>query len=140
MSLTTKGHSTIVAYGSGSTFADSETFTPFARVTEVTPPTPEADDIDVSHMESDEQFKEYEAGWAEGGEVEFTIQFEKVQAETVYGLFRHSKGYKVTFADGSAWGCTGYIKSFGDEIDREGIVTTGVTIKVSGKPAFIKAA
>lgn len=135
----TKGHSTVIEYGDAATYGDSATWTPFAGVTEATPPTPEADDIDVSHMGSEEQFREFTAGWADGGEVELTLQYAKAQAATVYGLFRQDKGFKVTFSDGSHWGVTGYIKSFGDEIDREGIITTAATIKVSGKPVFVEA-
>jgi hypothetical protein len=134
----TKGHSTVIEYGDQPTFADSITWTAFANVTGVTPPTPEADDIDVSHMGSEGQFKEFTAGWADGGEVEVTLQYNKDQATTIYGLFRQNKGFRITFSDESYWGLTGYIKSFGDEIDREGIITTTVTIKVSGKPTFVE--
>ncbi|MEM6560041.1 MAG: phage tail tube protein [Planctomycetota bacterium] len=138
--MSVKGHSTTIAYGDDATYADSSGFTEFANVTGITPPKAEADDIDVTHMTSPEQWKEYEAGWADGGEVEFTVQFDKSQTSAVFGLFRQNKGYEITFSDGSTWGITGYIKAFGDEIDREGIVTTTLTIKVSGKPAFSPAA
>jgi hypothetical protein len=49
-------------------------------------------------------------------------------------------GFRITYADGSKWAFSGYIKAYGDEVEREGIVTTSVTIKVSGKPVFTKAA
>ena len=135
----TKGHSTIIEFGDAETHTDSSVWVKLARVTEVTPPRPEAADIDVSHMDSPEQFNEFDPGWADAGELEFALQFEKEQAETVYGFFRQKKGYRVVFVDGSQWALTGYIKSFGDEIDREGIITSGVTVKVSGKPEFVKA-
>ena len=32
------------------------------------------------------------------------------------------------------------IKKFGGEIDREGVITQTITVKVSGKPAFTAAA
>jgi hypothetical protein len=138
--MATKGHSTKLAYGDAANYADSETWTDFAKITEITPPNVEADDIDISHMDSPDQFKEFTAGWADGGEVECTIQFAKAANAAVYGLFRQDKGYKVTFVDGSTWELNGYMKAFGNEVEREGIVTANVTIKVSGKPVFTPAA
>lgn len=135
----TKGHSTLIKYGDGATAADSTTWTKLAQVTAVTPPKIQADDINVSHMESPNQAKQFTAGWADGGEVEFTIQFKADEADTVYGMFRIDKGWQVVFSDGSMWECDGYIKSYGDETDREGIVTTSITIKVSGLPEFVPA-
>src|SRR3954469_23071654 len=101
--MSTKGHSTKLEFGDAATVAGSTTWTPVAKVTELTPPNVEAEDIDVSHMESPEQFEEFDPGWANGGEVEATIQFEKTENETVYGLFRQPKGYRLSFVDGSKW-------------------------------------
>jgi len=136
----TKGHSTVIEYGNQATYTGSTSWTKLAGVVSVTPPSPEADDIDVSNMDSEEQFKEFEPGWADGGEVEMSIQFDADQASTVYGMFRQKAGYRVTFSNGAKWGVSGYIKSYGDEVEREGIVTTSIKIKVSGKPTFAKAA
>lgn len=137
--MATKGHSTKLEFGNQANYADSTTWTEFAEITEITPPNVEADDIETSHMQSPEQFKEFDPGWADGGEVELTINFDKDQNETVYGLFRQKKGFKMTFVDGSAWKFNGYIKAFGNEVDREGIITAPITLKISGKPVFEKA-
>lgn len=134
--MATKGHSTKVSYGNLANVQDSTTWTPFAKITNAVPPKPQADDIDTSHMDSPDQFKEFEAGWADGGEVEITIQFDKEKNAEVYGLFRQTKGFRMEFSNGSRWEWTGYIKQFGNELEREGIITTTVTFKVSGKPAF----
>ena len=134
-----KGTETAFAYGSGATHTDSTTWTDFAAITEITPPTAKADDIDISHMQSGD-FKEFDPGLAEGGEVELTIQYEAEENEAVYGLFRVKKGFKLTFSDGSSWKLTGYISEFGNEVDREGIITAKIKVKVSGKPDFVKAA
>lgn len=119
---------------------DLSGITDLAKVTDIKPPKVETDDIDVSHMDSPEQHKQFAAGWANGGEVEVTVQFEKARNAAIYGAFRKNRVFRVTFFDGSTWGFKGYIKSFGNEVEREKIVTATVTCKVSGKPLFTPAA
>jgi hypothetical protein len=57
----------------------------------------------------------------------------------VYGLFRLDKNFRITFVDTSKWALSGYIKSFGNEVDREDIITANITVKISGKPTFTAA-
>lgn len=138
--MAVKGHSTTFEYGNAATYTASTTWTPLAGVVSVTPPTIESDDIDISTMSSADQFKETDGGWSDGGELEVQVQFEDDQAETVYGLFNQNKGFRITFSNGASWKCNGRIKSYGDEVEREGLVTTTIKVKVSGKPLFQKAA
>ncbi|MEM6798003.1 MAG: phage tail tube protein [Planctomycetota bacterium] len=137
---TTPGHSAVFAYGDEATAAASSTWTALAGVTEIGGISIEADDIDVSNMDSPEQMRQFDPGWADAGEVEVTLQFAKAQNAAVYGLFRVPKGFQIMFADGSKWEFDGYVKGFGNEIEREGIVTATATAKISGKPAFTAAA
>lgn len=142
--MATKGFKTKLAIGDGKNVEESHTWTDIAKITDLKPPKPQADDIETSNMDSPgtdtgKPWKEFTAGWAEAGEVEVTIQFERAQNATVYGLFRQDKGFRITFVDGSTWHFSGYIKSFGDEVDRAKIVTTAVQIKVSGEPVFTPA-
>jgi hypothetical protein len=136
----TKGATTTIAYGNAATHGDSSSWTDFAGVTEVTPPTFEADEIETSNMNSVEQWKEFVSGWADAGELEVTLQYDKDATEDIFALFREDRGFRITFSDGSTWEFSGFIKSYGDEIDREGIVTTQVSMKLSGIPEFTKAA
>lgn len=133
-----KGHGVIFEVGDEETVADSETWTKIAKVIDITPPNVESDDIDCSHMESPEQFAEYDPGWAEAGECTLTIQFAADENERVYGLFRQKKGFRMVFNQGSRWQFNGYIKAFGNEVDRKGIITAPITVKISGKPEFVK--
>jgi hypothetical protein len=135
----TQGYETILSYGNMPTASGSTAWTDFAGILDIKPPKIESEDIDVSNMASPGQFKQFTAGWANGGEIEVKIQFEKTQNATVYGLFRTNKGFKITFADGSTWLADGYIKSFANEVDREKIVTADIGVKVSGQPTFTAA-
>lgn len=135
--MAVKGHSVKFSYADPGT---PTTYTAVAKVIDITPPNVEADDIDVSTMDSPDQFKEFTASWADGGECELTIQFSKQENGTIYSLFRADKAFKIEFSDGSNWTFNGYIKAFGNEVDREGVITTPITIKVSGRPTFTAAA
>lgn len=137
---TTAGHSTAFAFGNQKSFEESTTWTEVAQIVDIGPPEIEADDIEVSNMTSPEQFKQFDPGWADAGEVEMTIQYTKEAATSLYALFRIPKGFKMTFEDGSSWGFSGYVKKLGGEIDREGVITNTIGVKISGKPAFTAAA
>lgn len=134
--MPTKGYNTKFEYGDQATHTGSTTWTEFAQIKDIKPPKVEADDIDISHMQSPDMFREYSAGWADGGELEVQVQFSKTDNATVYGLFRQDKGFRMTFADGSRWKLNGYIKTFSNELEKDGIVTATIGVKVSGKPVF----
>jgi hypothetical protein len=108
-------------------------------LTDVKPPKIEADDVDVSNMNSASQMKEHIAIWGDAGEVEFKVQFNKTQNGVVYSLFRQQKAWQVMFSDGSYWTAEGYLKSFANEVEREKIVTADISIKLSGLPVFTPA-
>lgn len=137
---TTPGHSAAFEFGDGATVADSATWTKLAGVTEIGGLSFDADDVEVSNMDSPGQWKEFDPGWADAGEVEVTLQFQKAQNTTLFGLFRVPKGFRVVFADGSKWELDGYIKGLGNEVEREGIVSATATLKISGEPTFTAAA
>ena len=147
--MATKGFKTQLQYGNQSTAAASTVWVSFALIDDIKPPKIEADDIELSNMDSPTDasglpFKEYTAGWAEAGEIEVKCQFEKAQNMTVWSLFRQQKGYRVIFPDasgvaGSSWKVDGYLKSLQNESEREGIVTADFVIKITGVPVFTPA-
>lgn len=148
--MATKGTKVRLEFGNGADVASSTTWTPIAKIVDISPPQITADDIDVSNMDSpgaDEgkPFRQFDPGWADAGEVELTIQFEKNQQETLFNLHRTPKGWRMMFPDaphpsGSRWMLDGYIRDFGNTVDREGIIQTTIVMKISGEPEFIKAA
>lgn len=145
MDQTIKGHSVVVAYAEeieDLTTVDATTvMTDLALLVDADDlPGEEADDIDISHMLTPGQAREYAAGWSEAGEVSLTLQYTPEQQTTVIGLFRQRQTFRVLYEDGSGDAFTGYIKSYGKEVDREGIITQAVTMKISGKPESFEPA
>lgn len=134
-----KGYESRAYYGNGDTIAGSTTWTEFAQVTEITPPKVSTAKIDSTHMQSPDEFKEQEPGLREADDVEIKIQFEKEQADAVWALNSVKRPFRIQFRDGSKWEFMGFIAGYGDEIDRGTIVSTTVTIAISGKPIFTKA-
>ncbi len=132
--MAVKGHSTVVQYGNQSTYATSNSWTSLTNLVDITPPNVEAEDIDTSHMDSTSQYETFVAGWANGGDVTFNLQYTKTLLNTVWGLFRTDKGFRVVLNDGGGWGFDGYIKSIGTTVERKGIAFIPVTVKVSGAP------
>lgn len=137
--MATKGHGVKIGHAAPGT-AVSGTFTDFARVTTIGNIEIEADDIETSNMDSPNQFKEFAAGWADAGEVEITAQFDKSDAADVWALFRQDKTFRIEWRDGSKLKIGGYVKKFGVETDREGLVTVPLTLRISGEPELVPAA
>ena len=136
---------TTIESGDKSTYATSLIWTKFALVVDIPSlPGMEADDIDVTTLASPDRFKQYDPGRADGGEVELKVQFEKVEAERVYSLFKLKSGFKITLNDAvlpanrSTFKFDGYIKHIAPEAAAEAGIETTITIKVSGKPVFAK--
>lgn len=136
---------TIIEAGDKATYATSTTWTPFANIVDIPSlPGMEADDVETTHLQSPDRFKEFDPGRADGGEVEFKIQFEKEEAERVYGLFRVKKGFRIIVNDAtdvanrSRFKFNGYIKHISPESEAEGGIEVTITMKVSGKPEFTK--
>src|SRR4051794_29995760 len=106
--MSVKGAGTTLEYGNAATTAGSTVWTPVALIEDITPPKIEADDIETSHMLTPNQVKTFDPGWADAGELECKIQFEKVANATLYSLFRVPKAWRMRFADlpspsGSRW-------------------------------------
>ncbi|HEV2294093.1 MAG TPA: phage tail tube protein [Tepidisphaeraceae bacterium] len=137
----TKGWKTKIGYAEQLETGFPTTFTDIARITAIGGiPQPEADDIETSNMDSVNAWKTFTAGWADAGQCELNMQFHKDDAAVVWGLFRQDKAFRIEFVDGSKWLFNGYVKKFGNEVEREGLVTVTLTMKVSGEPEFAVAA
>jgi hypothetical protein len=131
--MAVKGHSVEIAHSETS----GGTYTKIANLVDLDMASLlQAEDIDVSHMESVDQIEETEPGWAAGQEFTATWQYAKAVNATVYALFRQKKFWKVTFSDGSTWVFPGYLKDFGNTVERKGIITLSLTMKIAGAPTF----
>ena len=126
--MATKGYFAKFFYAAG--------VTEVANVISIAPPSIEVDDIDVSTMHSTGQWRESISGFKAGGDVAITAQYAKAVTDALLDLVGTEQGFVVEFADDSEWEFTGYIKSLGDEVELEGIVTNVITMMITGVPTF----
>jgi hypothetical protein len=146
--MSTPGYESRLAFGNTADFETSSTWTEFSAVIELEPPTLEADDIETSNMLTPGQVKTWAPGWADSGEISATLEFAAADVKNLYTKFRVPLSWKLSFNDApegedstpSHLLANGYIKSIGAEVDREGLVTVPVVIKVSGATEFVEAA
>jgi hypothetical protein len=138
LSAPLKSYGIIIAYGNQPTQAASTTWTDVTFLENIEPPSVDADDIDVTTLTSANEFRAFIAGYADGGEGKFTVQWDNTQSVALYGLFRTQKGWRITLpGTGGTVKFDGYIKGFGVPVDEEGIITNEITIKVTGQPAIV---
>ncbi len=109
-------------------------------VTAITPPGIDVEDIDTSVMQSTDQWRTFISGWKDGGEAGITVQYTKANTALLFAQVAVENFFTIEFSDDSEWDFKGYIKGFGDEIDIDGVVSTTLTIKLTGVPTFTPSA
>lgn len=119
---------------------DGAAFGLVVEVTSLTPPSWSRDTVDVTHMDSPDNTKEFIGGMVEAGEAKITINYLPSVADAMLAAFMAETGrYRIIFAGGTvALEFDGVVTGY--EI---GDVTTGdkmsatITIKASGLPAYV---
>jgi predicted secreted protein len=100
----------------------------------------ENEEIDVTDLDSPDDFKEYIAGSRDAGEVSLSGNLvEDSVISTIYNLAdtREIVPWEVTYPTGAKWGFNAFVKSFKDgEKTPDGLLTFSSGLRVSGKPTF----
>jgi len=140
-----KAFKTRIEVADTETYQEATEWTPFARVMSITPPGLTANEIDTTHLESEDEFEEADPGFAKAEDATWKLQWDKDQAETLYDLFRVKKGFRVMYNDapapsGSRLLFNGWIKAIAnEEITRDNRVEADIVVRIIGKPDFVKA-
>lgn len=111
-------------------------FTDVAEVVGIGGPQVTVGDIDVTHLQSPNQFKEFIPGWGDGGVVTIEANFTKAQLNSLYGTIRTVQNWKIVFSDLSNWAFSGYINAISTDTPLEEEVQMPFSIKVTTKPVF----
>lgn len=143
MATKTRSYNSKLSYSAaGSTYTDLTDMALF------TPPSLEAADVKISHLESANHTHEYIAGWIEPGEITGEAYFTKAQWNTLLGLLGSTTDnyyWKFTFplisgeSTASTLICRGHLKkiAIGEiNIDDDGKIMAPIAIKVTAKPTF----
>jgi hypothetical protein len=128
----TIGHGFVLAYADAGT---STSYTTIADVKSITMPSMEVTDVDITNLDSANYTKEFTAGLIDPGEISFTVSYDESQSNTLYGLLRQSKKFRVTATDSATYAVAGYVKTFGfPQVESESELTNEMVIKVNGAP------
>lgn len=101
-----------------------------------------ADDIDVTHYTSDDQYKEYIPGMKDGGEITITGNLLSGDSGQASLITDFNSGTKYTGlitlpnTDASTWSFTAYVKGFKHTMPINDKLGFEAVLKISGKPTF----
>lgn len=132
VSTATIGYGTTFAIGDG---ADPEVFTALAEVMDITPPSDSVDVVEVTHLTSPDNTKEFIAGLSDPGECSFDIHFvpgagddAAIQAIRNTGS---KKNYRITWPNAATWTFAGILTGYAPTAPVNDRMTATVTIKVT---------
>lgn len=133
-SAAVSGFGTTLSYLS----TDPSTYTALGEVVSVTPPQWTRETIEVTHMASDDAYREYIGGLFDGGEVTVTLNYVEAGMTLLQTLIGAGvETFKITLPGASTIIFsaipTGVAPS---ELVIDDKATVELTMKVTGKPAF----
>jgi hypothetical protein len=117
---------------------DSGSFLEICDIIDLDGPSIEVTSVEKTHLQSPDCFKEFMAGFGDGGEVTFRINTNSVNMTILYGMLRESFDWRITHPDEQGtWEFEAFITALGGgDVPEDDRVTSEVTLKVSGKPVY----
>jgi predicted secreted protein len=122
------------------------------EVKNITPPSFARDAVDATHTESPEAWREFIPGLKDGGEItaELNLVPDSDSTEKLLGTFDSDElqQVRILFKDGVQTGPTptcsrftasGIVTGLPLEAPIDGVMAATVTLKVSGKPTFVRS-
>ena len=131
--------------GYGSSFqivSDSspDLYVELLEVKSITPPSVTVDQVEVTHMQSPNRFREYISGLADGGEASFDMNFIPGNAsdDRLFELLNlpvgvsRRRSMRINYPNGVTWTFDGELTGYEPSVPFDDAMTASVTIKVSG--------
>lgn len=129
-----------ISFGAGSAFkVNTKTV---AHCTSIGTPSVTTDMVECTALDSPGGFKEFMAGWKEGGEVTIEGYFDAADAGQQELQKVQDDGTKAAFqlvfpaTIGKTWAYNGYVTAFSQTVATADIIGFSATIKVDGKPTL----
>lgn len=128
------------AIGYGATYgigdgASPETYRAIAEAVNIVPPGVTVEDIDITHLQSPERFREFVASVKSSTDVTFTCNATKQNVAVLFAQVGITQNMRITSNAeiGKQWKFRGYVKEIAyGELSIDDRLTIDVTVKVKG--------
>jgi tail tube protein len=115
-----------------------------SEVKSITPPSMTVDQVEVTHMQSPNRFREFISGLLDGGEVSFEMNFipGNVSDDRLFELLNLPTGVtrrramRISYPNGVTWSFNGEVTGYEPDVPFDDAMTATVTVKVSGAIAI----
>jgi hypothetical protein len=126
------GYNTDFAIYNGSSYVE------VAEVTSITWPGYSRDAVEATHLNSDDQFREYVPGLMDAGEVTFELNFIPSVSDVIIAALTAAaiQQFKITAQGGANCVFRGIVTSYQPQSPVDDRMTASATIKVTGKPTW----
>lgn len=118
-----------------------------ANVADIDGPGLEAEDINITDLNSPDQFEEYVRGQINGGQVTLQLNLdgdESSHVSTLLAGYAEDDPEDATVAcvlthtlSNLSLGFNGYVKSWSPKFSKGSAIGGSITVKVTGKPGFV---
>src|SRR5262245_23721597 len=115
-------------------------FVALSEVFNITPPSLTVDQVEVTHMQSPNLFREFISGLLDGGEATMDMNFipGSTTDDRIFELLNLPAGVvrrrnmRLSYVNGVTWSFTGEITGYEPDVPVDDRMTATLTIKVSG--------
>jgi predicted secreted protein len=131
--------------GYGSVFeivSDSspDLYVALSEVKSITPPSADVDQVEVTHMQSPNRYREFISGLIDGGEASFEMNFipGSTSDDRIFELLSLPVGQsrrrscRISFPNGVTWTFDGEVTGYEPTVPFDDAMTATVTLKVTG--------
>lgn len=116
----------------------SSAWTAIAEVTNISGPGMTRDLIEVTSLDSTGGYREFIAGFRDGGNVVLSMNYTRASLDEFLADFESDviQNYEIVLPDGTSIEFEGYVQEFPLTIPTDAQITLEATIKVSGQPTI----
>lgn len=118
----------------------SVTFIKIGEVTNISPPTQNREAIDATHLESDEDYREFIPGLKDGDSATITFNYVPTATDAIYTQFNIGKGdFELIYPSGLKFQFSGVVTGWKPGDASTTTMVGELTIKQSGPPTLLAA-
>jgi len=133
----------LLGYGSVFEIANENSpndYTQMLEVKSITPPSAKVDQVEVTHMQSPNRYREFIGGLIDSGEASFDVNFIPGNAtdDRIFELLSlptgqsRTRGCRLSFPNGVTWSFNGEVTGYEPTVPFDDVMVATVTLKVTG--------